>query len=160
MLIPLTPVNVLEYLFSMPRPSFPRTLMEFRKRFSDEDACFEYLAESRWPEGFTCPRCGMHEFWIKSRRYVYECKACGRQTSATAGTILHRSHVPIREWFWAAYLVTTHTPGFSAKQLQRQIRCKYKSAWFILQRLRQAMVTETRARLGGFIEADETIIGS
>ena len=38
--------------------------MEFRERFSDEDTCFEYLAKSRWPEGFTCPRCGMHEFWI------------------------------------------------------------------------------------------------
>ncbi len=143
----------------MPRPIFPRTLMEFRERFSDEDTCFEYLAKSRWPEGFTCPRCGMHEFWIKSRRHVYECKACGRQTSATAGTILHRSHVPIREWFWAAYLVTTHTPGFSAKQLQRQIRCKYKTAWFMLHRLRRAMVNETRSQLGGFVEADETIIG-
>ena len=133
--------------------------MEFRERFSDEDACFKYLAKSRWPDGFTCPQCEMQEFWIKTRRHVYECKECGRQTSSTAGTILHRTHVPIREWFWAAYLVATHTPGLSAKQLQRQIRCKYKTAWFLLQRLRRAMVNETRSRLWGFVEADETIIG-
>jgi transposase-like protein len=67
--------------------------------------------------------------------------------------------MPIREWFWTAYLVSTHTPGLSAKQLQRQLGCSYKTAWYMLHRLRRGMVNETRSPLQGLVEADETIIG-
>jgi len=91
--------------------------------------------------------------------FGYECSRCGRRTSPTAGTVLHRSHVGIQEWFWAAYLVATHTPGFSAKQLERQIGCAYRTAWFMLHRLRRAMVSDARSRLDGEVEADETIVG-
>ena len=77
-----------------------------------------------------------------------------------AGTILHRSKIPIQEWFWAAYLVATHTPGISARQLQRQLGVSsYETAWYLLQRLRKGMVNDTRTPLAGLIEADETIIG-
>lgn len=72
---------------------------------------------------------------------------------------MHRTHFPIQEWFWAAYLVSTHTPGMSAKQLQRQMGCSYKTAWFVLHRLRQSMVNDARSPLLGQVEADETIIG-
>ena len=100
----------------------------------------------------------MGTWWIPSR-HVYECKHCGLQAYPTAGTIMHGSHLPIQEWFWAAYLVSTHTPGLSAKQLQRQIGCSYKSAWFVLHRLRRSMINDARSPLYGEIEADETIIG-
>jgi len=143
----------------MAKPGFPKTLKEFREQFSQEDACFAYLGQSRWPEGFVCPRCGAKTHWLKARRQVYECTQCGQQTSVTAGTILHRSHFPLREWFWAAYLVATHTPGMSATQLQRQMGCSYKTSWYLLHRLRRAMVNETRSRLSGRVEADEVIIG-
>lgn len=77
-----------------------------------------------------------------------------------AGTILHRSKIPIQEWFWSAYLVATHTPGISAKQLQRQLGISsYESAWYLLQRLRKGMVNDGRTPLTGLVEADETIIG-
>jgi transposase-like protein len=77
-----------------------------------------------------------------------------------AGTILHRSKIPIQEWFWAAYLVATHTPGISARQLQRQLGVSsYETAWYLLQRLRKGMVNDTRTPLAGLIEADETIFG-
>lgn len=77
-----------------------------------------------------------------------------------AGTIMHRSHIPIQEWFWGAYLVTTITPGISALQLQRQLGLgSYRTAWFMLHRLRRGMVNDNRTPLLGTIEADETIIG-
>lgn len=143
----------------MARPGFPRTLREFRGRFSSDTACWEYLAQSRWPDGFVCPKCGGKKHWVISQPFGYECVGCGRRTSPTAGTAIHGSHMRIQEWFWAAYLVATHTPGMSAKQLQRQIGCQYKTAWFMLHRLRRAMVNDTRSRLTGDVEADETIIG-
>jgi hypothetical protein len=73
---------------------------------------------------------------------------------------MHRSHIPIQEWFWAAYLVATHTPGISAVQIQRQLGSSSDTtAWHMLHRLRKGMVNENRRRLSGLIEADESIIG-
>jgi Transposase zinc-ribbon domain len=141
----------------MDKLKFRKTLKEFREQFSEEAACFQYMGQSRWPEGFVCPRCSGREHWIKARRHVYECCECGMQTSVTAGTILHRTHFPLREWFWAAYLVATHTPGMSGTQLQRQMGCSYKTAW--LHRLRRSMVNESRSLLRECVEADEVIIG-
>lgn len=143
----------------MARPGFPKTLREFRERFAEEDACYEYLIQSRWPEGMACPRCQGGQFWRRSHRWLYQCRTCGYEVSPTAGTLLQDSHMPIREWFWTAYLVATHTPGLSAKQLQRQLGCSYKTAWYMLHRLRRGMVNEARSPLQGLVEADETIIG-
>lgn len=73
---------------------------------------------------------------------------------------MHGSHIPLHDWFWAAYLVATLTPGISALQLKRQLGLgSYRTAWFMLGRLRKGMVNDGRSRLNGVIEADETIIG-
>jgi transposase-like protein len=79
----------------------------------------------------------------------------------TAGTALDRTRLPLPLWFAAAYLVTTHTPGFSALQLQRQLGlARYETAWTMLQKLRRAMVRPERDRLSGTVELDETIDGT
>lgn len=119
----------------------------------------DYLAQSRWPDGFQCPKCGGKKYWIVLKPFGYECAACGRRTSPTAGTVLHSSHIRLQDWFWAAYLVSTVTPGMSALQLRRQLGASYKTAWFMLHRLRRAMVNDYRTLLHGRVEADETIIG-
>ena len=145
----------------MTRPTFPRTLVEFQARFADEAACRTYLAASRWPDGYRCPRCGHAQAFELPHRGLWQCKACGRQTSVTAGTVLHRSRTSLREWFWAAYLVTTHMPGMSALQLQRQLGIpRYETAWTLLQKLRRAMRRPGRERLRGTVEVDETYIGN
>ena len=72
------------------------------------------------------------------RRLLWQCKGCGLQTSVTAGTVMHKTRTPLVLWFWAAYLVATHTPGISAVQLQRQLGIsRYETAWLILQKLRR-----------------------
>jgi transposase-like protein len=85
---------------------------------------------------------------------------CGYQTSVTAGTVMHRSKVPLRLWFQAAYLATTHTPGISAVQFQRQVGLhSYKTAFAMLHKLRAATVRPDRDKLSGIVEVDETYIG-
>jgi len=138
---------------------FPKTLKEFREQFAKEEDCYRYLVESRWPEGINCPRCAGKSFWRRKRRYKYICQSCGLEISPTAGTLLQDTHIAIQEWFWAAYLVATLTPGLSARQLQRQLNCTYRTAWYMLHRLRHAMVNDNRTKLYGIVEADETIIG-
>jgi len=135
-------------------------MREFRDRFASRKACLEYLVQSRWPEGFVCPHCKHAGGWLKEDRFVYRCGQCKRDTSPTAGTAMHRSKIPIQDWFWAAYMVATHTPGLSAKQLQRYLgTSSYETAWYLLQRFRRAMVNDNRTTLSGTVEADETLIG-
>src|SRR5438270_6148750 len=87
---------------------FPRSLIEFQGRFATEGACAEYLFERRWPEGFVCPCCGEGRAWLlKTKAFTYECADCGRQTSVSAGTLMHASKLPLTIWFWAAFLMAT-----------------------------------------------------
>lgn len=140
-------------------PQFPKTLCEFQRRFSNEKACVEYLIGIRWPEGFECPRCGEKKAYrIGLRRF--RCCKCRRDTRVTAGTILHNSHIPIRYWFWAAYFMSTLTPGISALQLQKQLGIgSYETALYLCRRLRNAMVNPEREPLTGIIEVDDTYVG-
>jgi len=135
--------------------------MEFQERFATEEACREYLFASRWPEGFVCRACGGTEAGRMHRaRLVWQCRSCGQQTSVTAGTVMHATRTPLRTWFWAAYLVATHHPGISAKQLQRQLALsRYETAWLILHKLRRAMVAPERTLLRSEVEIDECFIG-
>jgi transposase-like protein/predicted RNA-binding Zn-ribbon protein involved in translation (DUF1610 family) len=135
--------------------------MDFQERFATEEACREYLFASRWPEGFVCRACGGTEAGRMHRaRLVWQCRSCGQQTSVTAGTVMHATRTPLRTWFWAAYLVATHHPGISAKQLQRQLALsRYETAWLILHKLRRAMVAPERTLLRGEVEIDECFIG-
>jgi transposase-like protein len=134
--------------------------MDFQERFATEAACLEYLAASRWPDGFVCPACGGRRSWVLERRHLWECADCHVQTSVSAGTVMHGTRTPLRVWFWAAYLVATHHPGISAKQLQRQLGLsRYETAWLILQKLRRAMVAPEREPLKGEVEIDEFFLG-
>ena len=134
--------------------------MDFQERFPDDASCLEYLAQTRWPDGYLCPSCNNRQAWVLERRHLWECTACHHQTSVTAGTVMHGTRTPLRLWFWAAYLVATHTPGISAVQLQRQLGLgRYETAWLILQKLRRAMVAPEREMLRGEIEVDEGFIG-
>ena len=143
----------------MGRPDFPKSLKEFQARFREDDACRTYLAACRWPEGFRCARCGQGAAFELPQRRLWQCKACGRQTSLTAGSVLHRTRLPLTVWFWATYLVTTHTPGLSAVQLQRQLGISYETAWALLHKLRRAMVNPEREALKDKVEVDETCLG-
>lgn len=139
---------------------FPRSLPEFQRRFPDEAACVEYLAAERWPGGFRCPACGGAKAWrLSTKPFTWECAGCGRQTSVTAGTVMHGSKLDLTVWFWAAYLMATHSNGISATQLQLQLGLgSYKTAWLLCAKLRRAMVNPERNPLTGLVEVDETTI--
>src|SRR5665213_242727 len=136
-----------------------RSLSQFQKAFSDEARCVAFMFKRRWPDGFVCPACGTSRFAaLKSRPRLYECLDCGRQTSITSGTAMHRSRLPMTTWFWAAHLMTTHSNGMSALQLQDQLGVTYKTAWLLTQKLRRSMVDPERDPLEGVVEVDQTEI--
>ena len=137
---------------------FPNSLIDFQRRFPDEAACAAWLFEARWPAGFRCPSCDRQKGWPHGGKpFTYECAACGKQTSVTAWTIMHGSKLPLTIWFWAVYLMATHSNGISALQLQKQLALgSYKSAWLLCAKLRRAIVAPNRALLSGLAEVDET----
>src|SRR3982075_230198 len=137
-----------------------RSLTQFQEAFPDEAACAAFLFERRWPGGFVCPACGSrgHAAALKSRAHTYECLDCGRQTSITASTVMHRSKLPLTVWFWAAHLMSTHSNGMSARQLADQLGLTYKTAWLLTQKLRRSMVDPDREPLEGVVEVDQAEI--
>ncbi len=94
---------------------------------------------------------------MNHKAHTFECSRCHRQTSVTAGTILHGSKLDLTTWFWTAYLMATHSNGISALQLQKQLGIgSYRTARLLATMLRRAMVDPDRAPLSGLVEVDET----
>ena len=134
--------------------------MELEERFSTEEACIDYLATMRWPEGFRCSKCEEAQAW-KASRNRWVCRSCGDETTVTAGTIFADSHLPLRLWFRAIWQVVTQKDGASAMGLQRVLGLgSYRTAWILLQKLRRAMVRPGRDCLHGPVEVDECYIGA
>ncbi|MGA2518543.1 MAG: IS1595 family transposase [Thermodesulfobacteriota bacterium] len=132
-----------------------------------EDEARAILEKIRWPEGPVCPHCNsknVTRIQAKSntvRDGVIQCNECRKQFTVTVGTIMHRSHITLRQWVQAYYSMCSHKKGVSALQLQRNLGLhSYKAAWHLAHRIRFAMREEPLASaLSGTIEADETYIG-
>jgi len=138
---------------------YPGTFQEFRAWFPDDVACREYLGQLRWPDGFICPECGCGGGW-RTGKGLWMCAECGKKTSATAGTIFHRSHSPLSTWFAAVWFVTSQKNGVSAQGLKDALGFgSYETAWAWLHKLRRAMVRPDRELLTGIVELDQSFLG-
>ena len=137
-----------------------RSLAEFEQRFATEGACRAYLARLRWPTGFCCPQCTTSGSWTTTRCLLM-CRRCGYQASVTAGTIFHRTRLPLQDWFRAMWWMTGQKHQLSALGLQRLLGFgSYRTAWLWLQKLRRAIVLPDWDRLGGEVEVDEIHMGN
>jgi len=133
------------------------------KKFSDEEATRLYLEEKRWNDNPTCPTCGKLDKQYKQKRDgkpgYYLCNHCKLIYTVRTGTIFERSHVPLDKWLYTLYLVLIARKGISSLQLSKDIGVTQKTAWFMLQRIREACSNNNDQFLNGIIEADETYIG-
>ncbi len=138
---------------------YPKTLIEFEKRFATEEACLDYLFKLRWPEGFRCPRCGHKEAWFM-KGDLYRCVRCHFRTSVIAGTIFQDTKKPLQLWFHAIWQLITQKYGANALGVQRVLGLgSYHTAWTWLHKLRCAMLRPGRDRLSGIVQVDEIYIG-
>jgi transposase-like protein len=129
--------------------------------FNTDAKCRELLESLRWPSGVACTRCGSLGISEIEDRNQYDCNDCRYQFSVTAGTIMHNSHLPLRKWFLAIYLMCESKKGISALQLKRTLGVAYKTAWYLSHRIREAMGNDPfeGPTLLGVVEVDETLIG-
>ena len=135
------------------------SLVEARKKFSTQEACEDYLARMRWPEGVTCPRCGSKEVTRLSTRKKWQCKGCRYQFSVTAGTIFHKTYVDLPRWMMAMWLMCHSPKGVSSAQIQRELGVTYKTAWYMTRRLRVAISRSVEGMvISGDVEVDEAVV--
>lgn len=138
---------------------FPKNEIEFTKRFSSEEACRQYLFDTKWPEGFICQKCGHTTYW-KTAKDLYICYRCEHQHSLTAGTIMHGTRKPLTLWFRALWWFTTRKSGVNAVNLKDLLGLGgYSTAWTWLQKMRNCTVRKEREKLSGYVEVDEFYIG-
>src|SRR5207245_11784663 len=112
--------------------------------YTDETAARKHLERLVWPDGPTCPHCGVINEATKlegesTRPGVWKCRGCEKPFSVTVGTVFERSHVPLHLWLYAMHLMTASKKGMSAHQMHRMLGVSYKTAWFMAHRLREAM---------------------
>ena len=136
------------------------SFLQFQDRYSDEDKCLEHLIRMRWPDGFACPHCQVKRSCFKPSHGAFECYGCKKVTSPTAGTVFHRTKVPLRKWFWAIYLLSTPKKAVSTLYLSRQLDVNYRTAWSLRLKVQRAMANrDEQYDLGGAVEIDEIWIG-
>ena len=131
---------------------------EIFEKFPNENAAREYLEGRRWPDGVACPKCDEAKKITPRKNGFYRCNACKKDFTVRTGTVFERSHIPLHKWIYAMYLLMTARKGISSLQLGKEIGVTQKSAWFMLQRIREACGNDPTI-LGGVVEVDETYIG-
>jgi ISXO2 transposase-like protein/transposase-like zinc ribbon protein len=139
---------------------FPKTATEFERRFATEADCRAYWIEARWGGKPACARCGSTYVWALCDGTTFECRECDHQTSLTSGTLLEKTHKPLKMWFRAVFEISTRRTGISAMDLMRIMGFgSYKTAWTWLHKLRSALARPEREPLGPFVQMDEALVG-
>jgi transposase-like protein len=152
-------------------------LIEIACQYNTEEKCLAYLEQARWPEGVRCV--GSHDGVpcesakiskivtkggtrkngrVIPARHLYQCLECGLQFTAKSGTLFNDSHLPLTKWFLAVALISNAKKGMSAKQLHRDLKIKYQTAWHLYHRIREAL-TGGSSLFTGTVEMDEVYVG-
>ena len=136
------------------------SIIQLLDMFPDDEACYEWLEEVRWNGTPTCPRCGGCERVSNpaSKPHTYWCGKCRKNFTVTVGTIMHSTKTPLRNWMLAIYSVMTARKGVSAMQISKELGVQYKTAWYMLHRIREAC-KGSDLKLENVVEVDEAYIG-
>jgi len=147
------------------------TLIQIMERFPDDEKARKHLEEIRWKNGIVCPHCQCSDQTKfsdiaanpekKVRAGLRFCSACGKQFTCTVGTIFEDSHIPLRKWIIAWYMLCTSKKGVSSLQIQRMLDLgSYRTAWLMMHKIRYALKDPVFAdKLSGIVEVDETYVG-
>ena len=155
-----------------PRAKSPATdkddvIKEIPAACSDELTAVEFLERKRWGDSVGCPRCGDTDVYKmtdratggRHKRFLWRCNGCKQQYTVRIGTIFEDSRIPLRHWCYAFWAACSSKKGVSALQIKRMTGLSYKSALFLMHRIRFAMADGVKGPLSGDVEVDETYVG-
>ena len=136
------------------------SLYEMTAAFPDEQSCIDHLRAIRWKDGAYCPHCGSTKVYHFKDERTHKCGDCRQRFSIKVGTIFEDSKLPLRKWFMAIWMITSHKKGIASTTLAKDLKITQKTAWFVLHRLRHAAKTKSFNKpLSGEVEVDETFMG-
>lgn len=142
------------------------SLREFTAEFPHDEACLQWLWRERYSEDGEhahCPKCDtertFRRYATKQRRQSWTCTGCGHHIHPTAGTIFEKSSRPLTDWFYVMFLVSSSRCGIAAKQVERELGCNYRTAWRMLNKVRNELMKQDNEPLSGEVEVDETFMG-
>ena len=135
-------------------------MADFQCRYGTEEQCHAALVAMRWPKGFICPRCATTKHSFCAPKRLFQCSACGLQTSVRAGTVFQKSKTPLTKWFLGMHLLSCSKNDISSLELSRQLDVKWDTAWLIKQKLMEVMLQRNSIyKLGGEIQVDDAYQG-
>ncbi|MGH7120231.1 MAG: IS1595 family transposase [Acetobacteraceae bacterium] len=136
-------------------------LTTFLRKFDTDEACRAHMESVRWPDGPVCPKCGAIDraAAVSTRPGLFRCHACQRQFTVTVGTAMEGTHLPLRLWYIAMFLILNTAKPISAMSLSHHLDVQYRTCWHLLHRIRAMLDRGERLPLAGIIEADETYVG-
>jgi len=133
--------------------------IEFNKRFSSNEVCYQYLIAWKWGKGFTCSRCGCDQS-NKGRTYYHRrCKKCNYDESVLANTVFHGMKMPVLKAFHMIFRLTAKKKGMSTIELGAEVGVQQKTAWLFKRKIQVAMKQDNNDKLNGNIDVDETLLG-
>lgn len=135
------------------------TIFEFQKMFPDEKSCMDYLAGSKWCNGFECPKCRHTKFCKGHKEHVRQCTQCNYLVSPTSGTLFHKVKFPLLKAFYIVYFIGTSSKGISSTELSRKLGLRQKTCWLFKLKVMQAMKSSGNHKIEGNVEVDETVVG-
>jgi len=137
------------------------SLVEYSEKFNSEEKCHAYLLELRVKDGYKCLKCGHRKYAKVNTRKLLACTKCNYQMSATSGTVMDKTRIPLTKWFIAIYLMSNDKRGCSATKLSKDLSLPYNTAWYLHKRLQSAMsVREERYTLEGIVQLDDGYVGA
>jgi len=139
---------------------FPESIStyDFFQLFPDNQAAIDFLERVRWPDGVICAHCDSDRTTPLKAYNRHQCNACRKQFTVRTGTVFESSRIPLHKWLYAMFLLQTARKGISSIQLSKEVGISQPAAWFLLHRLREAMLPDD-VKLNGEVEIDETYIG-
>ena len=137
------------------------SIIELFDMFPNDRAAEQWFKRIRWPHGPCCPDCGsLHVVPCKDRKPMpYRCKDCRRHFSVRKGTVMQASKIGYRKWAVATYMMVTGIKGTSSMKIHRELKMTQKTAWFLMQRIREGFITPHTPKLAGTVEVDEMFVG-
>jgi len=131
----------------------------FRKLYSTDIACFSYLCELKWSNGYTCARCGCTQYGKGRKQFHRRCQSCSFNESPTSGTLFHKLKIDIVKAFEICYLLTHTKKAMSSCEISRQYSISLKAMLYLRERVRNAMKSSLKYPLDGKVEVDEFVVG-
>lgn len=133
-------------------------IIQIYKKFPKHKDCLKHLESVRWKDKPTCPYCKSTNSTQLKDSIRYHCNTCNISYSVTVGTIFHNTKLDLQKWFLAISLVLNAKKGISSRQLSRDLEVNKNTGWYLLMRIRRAMLQDSTL-LKGIVEADETYLG-